>query len=109
METLYEGLRLQSGTAKVTVNGEPLRARLDLANHSPTGFEWGYQGSGPAQLSLAICAHALGDDAHALSVYQDFKVAVVGCIQSDGWSMTRDQVLGTIERLRAVRLTGLVA
>jgi hypothetical protein len=27
---------------------------LDEVNHSPTGFEWGYSGSGPAQLSYAI-------------------------------------------------------
>ena len=31
-----------------------LRLRLDLFNHSPTGFEWGYAGSGPVQLALAI-------------------------------------------------------
>lgn len=24
-------------------------------NHSPDGFSWGYSGSGPAQLALAIC------------------------------------------------------
>lgn len=28
--------------------------------HSPTGFETGYAGSGPADLALAICAHYLG-------------------------------------------------
>jgi hypothetical protein len=27
-----------------------LPMRLELANHSPTGFEWGYGGSGSAQL-----------------------------------------------------------
>lgn len=29
----------------------PLGLRLDLAAHSPTGPEWGYAGSGPAQLA----------------------------------------------------------
>ena len=29
---------------------QPLPLRLDLFNHSPTGFSWGYGGSGPAQL-----------------------------------------------------------
>lgn len=33
-----------------------LPLRLDLYDHSPTGFEWGYSGSGPAQLALAILA-----------------------------------------------------
>lgn len=31
----------------------PLPLRTDLCNHSPTGFCWGYHGSGPAQLALA--------------------------------------------------------
>jgi len=30
---------------------------LDKVNHSPTGFEWGYEGSGPAQLAFAILYH----------------------------------------------------
>jgi len=34
--------------------GRPSPApRSDLRNHSPNGFEWGYSGSGPAQLALA--------------------------------------------------------
>ena len=31
-----------------------LPLRLDIFSHSPSGFEWGYLGSGPAQLALAI-------------------------------------------------------
>jgi len=27
---------------------------INYCNHSPTGFNWGYGGSGPAQLALAI-------------------------------------------------------
>ena len=37
--------------------GEYILLRLDLVNHSPTGFEWGYGGSGPAQLAVAMLAH----------------------------------------------------
>jgi hypothetical protein len=37
-----------------------LDPRLDLYNHSPTGFAWGYGGSGPAQLALALLADVLG-------------------------------------------------
>ena len=32
--------------------GSSIHPRLDLWNHSPTGFEWGYPGSGPAQSAL---------------------------------------------------------
>jgi len=53
-----------------------LDPRLDLARHSPSGFSWGYRGSGPAQLALAVTADALGDE-RALAAYQDFKDDVV--------------------------------
>jgi hypothetical protein len=43
----------------------PLELRLDPFNHSPTGLEWGYGGSGPAHLALAILADHLGDDTAA--------------------------------------------
>ena len=33
-----------------------LNPRHDSGNHSPTGLEWGYSGSGPAQLALALAA-----------------------------------------------------
>ena len=48
----YAGRR-QGYVVNVTVDGRRLNPRLDLWNHSPTGFEWGYSGSGPAQLALA--------------------------------------------------------
>jgi|SRR5882672_8684704 len=50
-----------------------LNPRLDLARHSPTGFGWGYEGSGPAQLALAMLADALGDDERARKLYQLYK------------------------------------
>ena len=61
----YEGRRTGRGV-EVTVDGVPLNPRLDLRNHSPTGLEWGYCGSGPAQLALAILADHTGDPQRAL-------------------------------------------
>ena len=46
----------------VTVDDEPLDCRYDLFSASPSGFEWGYGGSGPAQLAIAILAHAYDED-----------------------------------------------
>jgi len=60
----YEGRR-EGYAVIVTVDGVPLNPRLDLYNHSPTGFEWGYGGSGPAQLALATpnaLEHLVQDD-----------------------------------------------
>ena len=48
----------------------------DLRNHSPDGFNWGYGGSGPAQLALAILLHTFGKE-FAQRHYQDFKWQVV--------------------------------
>ncbi len=73
---LYEGKR-HGSVAAVTVNGSPFNPRLDLWNHSPTGFEWGYACSGPAQLSLALLADCLGNDEEVVELHEDFKFAVV--------------------------------
>lgn len=64
----------------------PLDPRYDLRNHSPAGFNWGYGGSGPAQLALALVADASGDDALALKVYQRFKFEIVGGM-ADQWML----------------------
>lgn len=69
----YKGLAdgrvivLESGTER------DLDPRVDLRRHSPTGFAWGYGGSGPAQLALAIACDVLADDRKALEVYQDLR------------------------------------
>lgn len=43
-------------TREVEFAGERIDPAESLAvrNHSPTGFAWGYGGSGPAQLALAV-------------------------------------------------------
>lgn len=52
-------------------------ASQKLRNHSPDGFEFGYAGSGPAQLSLAILYDFTGDEQAALTHYQEFKQAFI--------------------------------
>jgi hypothetical protein len=83
----------------VTVDGVPLHPRLDLWNHSPSGFEWGYSGSGPAQLALAILADCLGDEEEALEWYQDFKSAVIAGLPYAGWTLTEEGIRDTIAAL----------
>jgi hypothetical protein len=72
-------LRLDSETRGV----RPLDPRLDLYNHSPTGFEVGYGGSGPAQTALAILADHLGDDERAVRLHQAFKWAVIATLDRE--------------------------
>ena len=84
MNRLYIGVRVRLGCARVTVDGDPLPLRLDLARHSPTGFEWGYEGSGPAQLALALLAYEYNDHA-AQHHYQEFKRTVVRHWTGEAW------------------------
>jgi len=60
----------------------PLSESLAHRNHSPTGFEFGYAGSGPSQLALAILLDCVGKKL-ALAFYQDFKFQFVSPEQSD--------------------------
>jgi hypothetical protein len=84
------------------------RTRLDphrsqkLFNHSPDGFEWGYGGSGPAQLALALVLDTLDDDRRAVSIHQDFKFRVVGRMAHERWELSQDSILLTIRASEAV-------
>lgn len=91
--TTYRGSRDSNGfNAVVTVDGEPLNPRLDLANHSPDGFNWDYGGSGPAQLALAILADVTGDDQLALRHYQSFRETCISRLHSDQWNLSSDVI-----------------
>jgi hypothetical protein len=107
---VYEGRRTPEGcSATVREDGgtpRPLAPRLDLRNHSPTGFEWGYSGSGPAQLALALAADVLGDDDRAQDVYQRLKFRVVGGLPKEGWTLTEDQVRSAITAIEQERGRG---
>ena len=89
---LIQGDR-RGGDHLVTVDGRPLdwRASLAVRNHSPTGPAWGYGGSGPAQLALAILL-AVADEATAERCYQRFKWSVVAPIEVDRWRLEGDDV-----------------
>lgn len=59
---------------RIFIGGEELLPEESFKhrNHSPDGFSWGYQGSGPAQLALAILLKFLTVSL-ALEWYQEFK------------------------------------
>jgi hypothetical protein len=59
----------------------------DLRNHSPYGFSWGYLGSGPAQLSLAMLMEVLQDWTRVQRIYQIFKERLIAEIpQHVNWT-----------------------
>ena len=101
----YIGVRHEDGVF-VTVDGyelEPGKSQ-SIINHSPDGFEFGYGGSGPSQLALAILLEhfttpdtpGCGDPMfktcqtvqQALKNYQDFKQAFVAKFDKGEWILT---------------------
>lgn len=72
----------------------PLEPSLKLRNHSPTGFAWGYLGSGPAQLALAILLDHTSDEDLSLRYYQDFKTHVIASVafESRDWDIPKSYV-----------------
>ena len=70
--------------------------RYDLLSASPSGFQWGYGGSGPAQLAVALLAHAY-DEEFAAEHYQWFKRDVVSELHEDGWTLSKNEIEQFVE------------
>lgn len=78
--------------ARVYVRSEQGEAPLiHHVKHSPSGFEWGYEGSGPAELARCILWHLYGGEP-AVDLYQDFKREVVAGLDPEGWELSGDDV-----------------
>jgi hypothetical protein len=90
----YQGKRTPDEQWIVTVNGQLLDPgpSLTLRNHSPNGFAWGYAGSGPSQLALAILLDHYRDAYLAQRLYQEFKFATVALWSPDGWTITSEEI-----------------
>jgi Family of unknown function (DUF6166) len=94
----YSGTRNKRGRVVVHVIDECgdsslLSVRLDLYRHSPSGFEYGYGGSGPAQLALAILADCMSDDI-AISCHHKFKWKVIAKLdRSAPWVLKGQDVV----------------
>lgn len=109
----YKGKRIDDDYTYVSVVTEqagvvqvqelPLEPSLKVCNHSPTGFEWGYSGSGPAQLALAILLDALAfikpDEDRLLQVvvarrnYQRFKSTFVLHFNKNEWELPLTEIV----------------
>jgi len=97
---LFIGRRINQ-VCTVEKDGHPLSPRwsLSLRNHSPAGFNWGYSGSGPAQLALALLLEETTVK-EALHLYQPFKRAVVSRFEGDRWQATSEGFQTILAKLR---------
>ena len=69
---------------------------LELVRHSPAGFDWGYVGSGPAQLACALLLDYYDDESVTHQHYIQFRNAVVSQLvctgPADCWHLTGDDI-----------------
>ena len=65
----------------------PLR---HIVRHSPTGMEWGYSGSGPADLALSLLTDACGGRI-ANEWHQAFKWDVIAGL-GESWTLKRSEI-----------------
>lgn len=84
-------------TREVWLNGKKLNPAKSqkIRNHSPDGFNWGYAGSGPAQLALAICLELYGSPNVK---YQGFKFKYIATLPQGDFDL-KLEVPDTIEKV----------
>jgi len=92
-------------TNQVLVHNEdrhyPLNPCFEYVNHSPDGFSWGYNGSGPAQLAFAICMDVLQDEDEVFKMYQNFKAGVISRYSQTGtFKISEESVRKYIQELK---------
>lgn len=80
-------------TREVFIDGRRLSpiSSQKLRNHSPDGFNWGYGGSGPSQLALALLLHFY-DPAVANEHYQAFKWDVIAKLPHANFDMDSETI-----------------
>jgi hypothetical protein len=79
-------IRGKWATREVWIAGVPLfpNRSQSVRNHSPDGFNWGYGGSGPGQLALALLLEFTNHVQFSLRHYQTFKFRYIAQLpQSD--------------------------
>lgn len=96
----YIGHKDANGVCHVLRDGRQLALKPSLLvwNHSPTGFNWGYMGSGPAQLALALLLDATHDKDIAARYHQAFKSEYVANWSSSAtWQLTDAEIRAWVE------------
>ena len=108
MEVLYKGIRTTEGGPQCVwkevpqSDGRRGQVALDpvpsqkIWNHSPDGFQWGYGGSGSAQLALALLLDVTGDPELSVRLHQIFKRHFVAA-WGEKWQIWSDDIEAWIQ------------
>jgi hypothetical protein len=99
MMTAYLGPRRQGDLVVTRLpNGTELTPdrSLELVTHSPSGFEVGHRGSGPAQLACGLLLDYYNDPPVAREHYIAFRNRVISRLECDGpaacWHLTGEEI-----------------
>lgn len=89
----------------VTINGVKLSPApsLKVRNHSPTGFAWGYSGSGPSQLALAILLKAGVPADRAQTFYFKFRDQFIAPLKRESFAIRVDVLAWVAEQMKAAQ------
>ena len=95
---LYVMHRFGSGQLSAIVCGDAGSVRLKhLVRHSPDGFEWGYGGSGPADLARSIVGDLFEDPDPPPAIYQAVNRELVAKLPRCGGQITEAEVNDVID------------
>ena len=106
MDRVFRGKRVEDiRLVEVVVGGRvvllPLKPSIQIAEHSPEGFNCGYEGSGPAQLALGILYEVPRNVALSREYYPLFKIDHVSQ-WSEHWEMRGNEVMEWLRDVGAV-------
>ena len=96
-KVLYRGEQpgLETMVAVSRDGGEtwaPLPHRCEPGDcHSPTGFNWGYRGSGPADLAKNLLWDLWGREPHPAEAFH-FKEAQIAMLTTRQWTLDADLI-----------------
>ena len=92
-------------TREVWVNGKPLDPgpSLKVWCHSPSGFNWGYVRSRPAQLAQATPLRGANKD-RAARLHQDFKREVIARLPQTDFEIRIDPKHWLLQRFNVLSL-----
>lgn len=81
-------------------DGEPMtNVPQRIIYHSPDGFSWGYDGSGPADLALNILSLYV-EEREAYELHQEFKRCFISTLPPKGGVIRRNYILEWINDQR---------
>ena len=100
MGKVYRGYRLGPreklpGVKVIVEEGDVQRSLEHKIRHSPTGFEMGFLGSGPADLALSILWDVMGKEPD-IPTYMRFKSQFVAK-WGDEWEITEEEIGNWLE------------